>query len=51
MSAGSTLWPRRDIWKVATTIIKERKRRELDPMLKLMDQLAAVEGDKKDKEK
>ncbi|WP_315820569.1 GbsR/MarR family transcriptional regulator [Paraflavitalea speifideaquila] len=40
----------KDIWKVATTIIKERKRRELDPMLKLMDQLAAVEGDKKDKE-
>lgn len=40
----------KDIWKVATQIIKERKRRELDPMLKLMDQLAAVEGDKKDKE-
>lgn len=40
----------KDIWKVATTIIKERKRRELDPMLKLMDQLSAIEGDKKDKE-
>lgn len=40
----------KDIWKVATQIIKERKKRELDPMLKLMDQLAAVEGDKRDKE-
>lgn len=39
----------KDIWKVATQIIKERKKRELDPMLKLMDTLEAVEGDKKDK--
>jgi DNA-binding transcriptional regulator GbsR (MarR family) len=40
----------KDIWKVATQIIKERKKRELDPMLKLINQLTAVEGDKKDKE-
>lgn len=40
----------KDIWKVSTQIIKERKKRELDPMLKLLDQLADVEGDKKDKE-
>lgn len=39
----------KDIWKVSTQIIKERKKRELDPMLKLMDQLSKVEGDKKDK--
>lgn len=39
----------KDIWKVATQIIKERKKRELDPMLKLLDQLEDVEGDKKDK--
>jgi len=39
----------KDIWKVATQIIKERKRRELDPMLKLLAQLENVEGDKKDK--
>ena len=26
----------KDIWKVATQIIKERKKRELDPMLKLL---------------
>ena len=40
----------KDIWKVATQIIKERKKRELDPMLKLLSQLEDVEGDKKDKE-
>ena len=40
----------KDIWKVATQIVKERKKRELDPMLKLINQLSVVEGDKKDKE-
>lgn len=40
----------KDIWKVATKIIKERKKRELDPMIKLLTQLENVEGDKKDKE-
>ena len=40
----------KDIWKVSTQIIKERKRRELDPMMKLMDQLSKVDGDKKDRE-
>ena len=39
----------KDIWKVATQIIKERKKRELDPMLKLLGQLEKVDGDKKDK--
>ncbi|MFM2362144.1 MAG: hypothetical protein RLZZ316_1046 [Bacteroidota bacterium] len=39
----------KDIWKVATQIIRERKKRELDPMLKLLDLLQDVEGDKKDK--
>jgi len=39
----------KDIWKVATQIAKERKKRELDPMMKLMDQLEKIEGDKKDK--
>ena len=39
----------KDIWKVATQIIRERKKRELDPMLKLLGQLEQVEGDKKDK--
>ncbi|MEX0635467.1 MAG: MarR family transcriptional regulator [Ferruginibacter sp.] len=40
----------KDIWKVATKIIKERKKRELDPMIKLLSQLEYIEGDKKDKE-
>ena len=40
----------KDIWKVATQIIKERKKRELDPMLKLLAQLENIEGDKKAKD-
>lgn len=40
----------KDIWKVATQIIKERKKRELDPMLRLLDQLENIEGDKKNKD-
>ncbi len=40
----------KDIWKVATQIIKERKKRELDPMLKLLAQLENIDGDKKDKD-
>lgn len=39
----------KDIWKVATQIVHERKKRELNPMLKLLDQLGEIEGDKKDK--
>ncbi|HEY9364554.1 MAG TPA: transcriptional regulator [Chitinophagaceae bacterium] len=39
----------KDIWKVITLIVKERKKRELEPMLKLLDQLENVEGDKRDK--
>ena len=40
----------KDIWKVVRQIVKERKKRELEPMLLLMDQLANVDGDKKDKQ-
>ena len=39
----------KDIWKVVRQIVKERKKRELDPVLKLLDQLEVVEGDKRDK--
>jgi DNA-binding transcriptional regulator GbsR (MarR family) len=39
----------KDIWKVVRQIVKERKKRELEPMLKLLDQLEKVEGDKRDK--
>jgi DNA-binding transcriptional regulator GbsR (MarR family) len=40
----------KDIWKVVRQIVKERKKRELEPMLHLLDQLGEVEGDKKDKQ-
>src|SRR5689334_9313894 len=39
----------KDIWKVIRLIVKERKKRELDPLLKLLQQLQEVEGDKRDK--
>ena len=39
----------KDIWKVVKQIVKERKKRELEPMLKLLDQLEEVEGDKRDR--
>jgi DNA-binding transcriptional regulator GbsR (MarR family) len=36
----------KDIWKVVTQIIKERKKRELEPMMRLMKQLQEVPNDK-----
>ncbi|MBC7874458.1 MAG: transcriptional regulator [Ferruginibacter sp.] len=39
----------KDIWKVVKKIVKERKKRELEPMLQLLDKLEEVEGDKRDK--
>ena len=39
----------KDIWKVVRQIVKERKKRELEPMMQLLDKLEDVEGDKKDK--
>lgn len=39
----------KDIWKVVKQIVKERKKRELEPMLSLLDKLEDVEGDKRDK--
>ena len=38
----------KDIWKVVKQIIKERKKRELEPMLQLLDKLEEVDGDKRD---
>lgn len=40
----------KDVWKVAKQVIKERKKRELDPLIKMLDQLQHIEGDKRDKE-
>jgi DNA-binding transcriptional regulator GbsR (MarR family) len=39
----------KDIWEIAKRVAKERKRREIEPVLKVLDQLSKVEGDKKDK--
>jgi DNA-binding transcriptional regulator GbsR (MarR family) len=39
----------KDIWKVVKQIVKERKKRELEPMLQLLDKLEEVEGDRRDK--
>jgi len=39
----------KDIWKVAMRIMKERKKRELDPIIQAMEQIKDVE-DKKDAE-
>lgn len=40
----------KDIWKVTTHIMTQRKKRELDPMIKVLTQLANVEGDKRNTE-
>ena len=39
----------KNIWKVVKQIVKERKKRELEPMMMLLDKLEDVEGDKRDK--
>ena len=39
----------KDIWKASLQIIKERKKRELDPMLKMLSQLENIDGDKDDR--
>jgi DNA-binding transcriptional regulator GbsR (MarR family) len=39
----------KNIWKVVKQIVKERKKRELEPMMQLLDKLEDVEGDKRDK--
>lgn len=40
----------KDMWEVAQCIIRERKRRELDPMMKAIENLSNVNGDKKSEE-
>ena len=40
----------KDIWKVATLIMYQRKKRELDPMVKVLGQLQHIEGNLEDKE-
>ena len=40
----------KDIWVVAMKIIKERKRREVEPIINALNQLKDIEGNKNDKE-
>lgn len=40
----------KDIWEIARIIARERKRREIEPVLKILNNLKEVEGDKKDKD-
>jgi len=40
----------KDIWKVATMIMYQRKKRELDPMVKVLTQLSDIDADKRNPE-
>jgi DNA-binding transcriptional regulator GbsR (MarR family) len=40
----------KDIWIVTKQVAKERKKRELEPIIKVLEQVSDVEGDKKDKD-
>lgn len=38
----------KDVWNIARQVAKERRKRELEPVLKVLDELAKVKGDTKD---
>jgi DNA-binding transcriptional regulator GbsR (MarR family) len=38
----------KDVWKIATQIIRERKKRELEPMVALLQELRSTAGSTKD---
>jgi DNA-binding transcriptional regulator GbsR (MarR family) len=38
----------KNTWNIAKQVAKERRKRELDPVLKILDELSNVEGDAKD---
>lgn len=38
----------KDTWNIARQVAKERRKRELDPALKVLDELTKVQGDPKD---
>lgn len=40
----------KDAWNIARQVAKERRKRELDPVLKVLDELSKVEGDSSDPE-
>lgn len=39
----------KDIWKVAKQIIKERRKREIEPVLAILEELKQLDGNKNDK--
>ena len=39
----------KEVWKVAKQIIKERRKREIDPVLKVLEEVKQIEGNKNDK--
>ena len=38
----------KDTWTIARQVAKKRRERELDPIIKILDELTKVQGDKKD---
>ncbi|GGH14404.1 GbsR/MarR family transcriptional regulator [Pedobacter zeae] len=40
----------KDVWNIARQVAKERKKRELEPVLKVLNELSNVAGDEKDPE-
>jgi DNA-binding transcriptional regulator GbsR (MarR family) len=40
----------KDTWLIARQVAQERKKRELDPVIKILNELAAIKGDEKDPE-
>src|SRR5476651_854361 len=38
----------KDTWNIARQVAKERRKRELDPVIKVLDELTKVDGDKND---
>jgi len=40
----------KDTWNIARQVAQERKKRELDPIIKLLNELSTIKGDEKDPE-
>ncbi len=40
----------KDIWEVTRRIMAERKKRELEPVIRVLDEVSRVEGDRNDQE-
>ncbi|MCR8557399.1 transcriptional regulator [Mucilaginibacter sp. BJC16-A38] len=38
----------KDVWNIARQVAKERRKRELDPVIKILDELSKVKGEAKD---